>query len=71
MGGAPVLLVRNSAAAKKSESGSEGGQKFLSPNPLPFCPPSHSVFAPVRAQTFAQNRFELRSAIATISNIYA
>ncbi|MBU4332641.1 hypothetical protein KKD20_06020, partial [Patescibacteria group bacterium] len=22
---------------------SEGGQKFLPPNPLPFCPPEHSV----------------------------
>jgi len=34
------LLARNSAAAE-----SEGGQKFLSPNPLPFCPPERSGFA--------------------------
>ncbi|MEK7116450.1 MAG: hypothetical protein AAB879_03580, partial [Patescibacteria group bacterium] len=42
---------RNSAAAEKSESESEGGQKtcpelvegFLPPNPLPFCPPERSV----------------------------
>jgi len=32
--------IRNSAAAEKSESESEGGQKFLPPNPLPFCPPA-------------------------------
>jgi hypothetical protein len=38
MGGGPVLLARNSAVAE-----SEGGQKFLPPNPLPFCPPERSV----------------------------
>src|SRR3989304_10266422 len=32
--------IRNSAAAE-----SEGGQKFLPPNPLPFCPPEPSVSA--------------------------
>jgi len=32
------LLARNSAAAE-----SEGGQKFLPLNPLPFCPPERSV----------------------------
>ena len=36
--GAPVSLARNSAAAE-----SEGGQKFLPPNPLPFCPPDLSA----------------------------
>ncbi|MBU1164351.1 hypothetical protein KKA15_02185, partial [Patescibacteria group bacterium] len=35
--------IRNSAAAEKSKSESEGGQKFLPPNPLPFCPPERSV----------------------------
>ena len=49
--------IRNSAAAEKSESESEGGQKlvlcrdtgFLPPNPLPFCPPERSVWrAPAR-----------------------
>ncbi len=39
-GGAPVSLARNSAAAE-----SEGGQKFLPPNPLPFCPPERFGFA--------------------------
>ena len=29
--------IRNSAAAEN-----EGGQKFLPPNPLPFCPPERS-----------------------------
>src|SRR3990167_10817999 len=30
--------IQNSAVAE-----SEGGQKFLPPNPLPFCPPERSV----------------------------
>jgi len=34
--------IRNSAA-EKSKSESEGGQKFLPPNPLPFCPPERQV----------------------------
>ena len=34
------MLARNSAAAE-----SEGGQKFLPPNPLPFCPPERFGFA--------------------------
>jgi len=33
-------LARNPAAAE-----SEGGQKFLPPNPLPFCPPARFSFA--------------------------
>ena len=61
--------IRNSAA-EKSESESEGGQKFLPPNPLPFCPPERLVSAvPPTAgaiiRYFVQKRFELRSAIAT------
>src|SRR3989338_4534575 len=55
--------IRNSAAAE-----SEGGQKFLPPNPLPFCPPERSVSTARSAaisRNFVQNRFELRSAIAT------
>jgi len=65
-GGAPVSLARNSAA-EKLESESEGGQKFLPPNPLPFCPPERSVSAARSAaisRIFARKRFELRSAIA-------
>jgi hypothetical protein len=72
MGGAPALLARNSAVAEKSELESEGGQKFLPPNPLPFCPPERSVSAARSAaisRIFAQNRFELRSAIATNQDI--
>ena len=64
--------IRNSAA-KKSESGSEGGQKFLPPNPLPFCPPERSVSVARSAaisQSFVQNRFELRSVIATNLNFF-
>ena len=52
--------IRNLAAAE-----SEGGQKFLPPNPLPFCPPERSVWRAKRAVSFVQKRFELRSAIAT------
>jgi len=65
--------IRNSAAAEKSESESEGGQKFLPPNPLPFCPPERSVFCSAFggaiSQGFAQKRFELRSVIATNQDI--
>ena len=60
--------IRNSAA-EKSESESEGGQKFP---PLPFCPPERSVSAALRAainRSFVQKRFELRSAIATNQDI--
>ena len=43
--------IRNSAAAEKSESESEGGQKFLPPNPLPFCPPERQIsFLPCEAR---------------------
>jgi len=50
-----------------------GGQKFLPPNPLPFCPPERSVFCSAFGgainRSFVQNRFELRSAIATNQDI--
>jgi len=83
MGGARVSLAQNSAAAEKSESESESGQKFLFPDPLlpvrsfneggPFCPPERSVSAARSAaisQGFVQKRFALRSVIATdIKNI--
>jgi len=35
-GGAPTSLARKIAAAKKSPSESEGGQKFLPPTPFLF-----------------------------------
>jgi hypothetical protein len=47
--------IRNSAAAE-----SEGGQKFLPPNPLPFCPPERSVWRAKRAISFVQKRFGFR-----------
>src|SRR3989338_1111317 len=60
--------IRNSAA-EKSESESEGGQKFLPPNPLPFCPLERSVFCSAKGgavnRSFVPNRFELRSANST------
>ncbi len=47
--------IRNSAAAE-----SEGGQKFLPPNPLPFCPPERSVWRAKRAINSVQKRFGFR-----------
>ena len=43
--------IRNSAAAE-----SEGGQKFLPPNPLPFCPPERLDFR-IRSPDFRQKKF--------------
>ena len=51
--GAPVKLARNSAAAE-----SEGGQKFLPLNPLPFCPPERSVL--VLPREARQSKFAVR-----------
>ena len=45
--------IRNSAA-EKSESESEGGQKFLPPNPLPFCPPERKSFSKFSVRIFAK-----------------
>jgi len=56
-------LARNSAAAEI-----EGGQKFLSPNPLPFCPPERSVWRAKRAVSSVQNRFGFRQTNAPQSN---
>jgi hypothetical protein len=47
--------IRNSAAAE-----SEGGQKFLPPSPLPFCPPERSVWRAKRAVSSVQKRFGFR-----------
>jgi hypothetical protein len=44
---------RNSAAAEKSDSKSEGGQKFLFPDPFPFCPPERKI------KNSFQKKFEL------------
>ncbi|MBU2416505.1 hypothetical protein KKA89_00740, partial [Patescibacteria group bacterium] len=54
---------------KKLESESEGGQKFLPPNPS-FLPARAFRFGSAArsaaiSQDFVQNRFELRSVIAT------
>jgi len=63
LSGAPVSLARNSAAAE-----SEGGQKFLPPNPLPFCPPERSVWRTKRAVNSVQNRFGFRQTNAPVLN---
>ena len=65
--------IRNSAAAEKSESESEGGQKFLPPpTPFLFARPSVQFGARSAAisRDFVQKRFELRSAIATNLNFF-
>jgi hypothetical protein len=45
---------------KKLELESEGGQKFLPPNPLPFCPPERLDFK-IRNSDFRQKKFEHQS----------
>jgi len=55
--------IRNSAAAE-----SEGGQKFLPPNPLPFCPPERSVWRAKRAVSSIQKRFGFRQTNAPVLN---
>ena len=66
MGGANTTLLlaahfakRNTkfGGGKKLESESEGGQKFLPPNPLPFCPPERLDFK-IRNSDFPQKKFE-------------
>jgi len=42
------------------DSESEGGQKFLPPNPLPFRPPER-LDSKIRDSDFRQKMFELRS----------
>ncbi|MBU2236337.1 hypothetical protein KKA01_04775, partial [Patescibacteria group bacterium] len=44
---------------KKIGMESEGGQKFLPPNSLPFCPPERLDFK-IRNSDFRQKMFELR-----------
>jgi len=61
--GAPTSLARISAAAE-----SEGGQKFLPHNPLPFCPPERSVWRAKRAISSVQKRFGFRQTNAPKSN---
>ena len=50
---------------KKLESESEGGQKFLPPNPLPLCPPERLDFK-VQNSDFAQRMFEHQSKTTAI-----
>jgi len=61
--------IRNSAAAE-----SEGGQKFLPPQPLSFLPARTSGFVPAARSAAinlgsVQKRFERRSVIATNQNL--
>src|SRR3989338_11155540 len=51
--------ISQSEIRKWAAAESEGGQKFLPPNPLPFCPPERSVWRAKRAVNSVQNRFGL------------
>jgi hypothetical protein len=53
---------------KKLESGSEGGQKFLPPNPLPFCPPERLDFR-IKNSDFRQKKFEHQSKNTSVNNV--
>ena len=46
---------------------SEDGQKFLPPNPLPFCPPERSVWRAERAVSSVQKRFGFRQTNAPLN----
>jgi len=46
--------TKNCGGEKRSGE-SEGGQKFLPPNPLPFCPPERKGFCSCRAKRGNQN----------------
>ena len=56
IGGAPVFNWHEIRRRRKSE----GGQKFLPPNPLPFCPPERLDFK-IRNSNFRQKKFEHQS----------
>jgi hypothetical protein len=47
---AAFLRSKNEIRRRKSE----GGQKFLPPNPLPFCPPEHKSFSKFSVRIFAK-----------------
>jgi len=48
---------------------SEGGQKFLPPNPLPFCPPERKSFSKFSVRVFAKKSsdFVQRSELRNLS----
>jgi len=58
--GGAFLKAKFGGGGKKLESESEGGQKFLPPNPLPFCPSERLDFK-IRNSDFPQKMFEHQS----------
>jgi len=58
--------IRNSAAAEKSESESEGGQKFLPPQPPSFLPAR--AFSFCRTECGNQSGFRSKKVRASFSN---
>jgi hypothetical protein len=64
---ANFIGTKNCGGEKRSGE-SEGGQKFLPPNPLPFCPPERSVWRAKRAVSSVQKRFGFRQTNAPVLN---
>ena len=67
-GGSSATVLAAHSAKRNTKFGgggkrsgeSEGGQKFLPPNPLPFCPPERLDFK-IRNSDFRQKMFEHQS----------
>ena len=53
-GTSPCTL--NSGGSPAKRVGNEGGQKFLPPNPFPFCPPERLDFR-IQRPDFRQKKF--------------
>ena len=45
--------TKNFGGEKRSDE-SEGGQKFLPPNPFPFCPPEQKSFLEIKVRIFVK-----------------
>ena len=53
---------------KFSDDGKRGRAKIPSPNPLPFCPPEHSVWRAKRAVSSVEKRFGFRQTNALLKH---
>ena len=69
----PKKIISRGGAFRKAKyeirrRKSEDGQKFLPPNPLPFCPPERSVWRAKRAINSVQKRVRISSNKRTMKN---
>jgi len=48
---------------------SEGGQKFLPPNPLPFCPPERKSFSKFSVRIFAKKSSDFVQGVELNKNV--